>query len=69
VDPGSRAAVEYTVGWLSSGMYRLLYPLSVLVSTFMPCLTAADRMYGLNEEPTCSRLYTAMFTWQAIFLQ
>jgi hypothetical protein len=22
----------------------------------------------LNEEPTCSRLYTAMLTWQSIFL-
>ena len=35
----------------------------------MPALTAADRTYGLNEEPTCSRFYTAMFHSQWIFAQ
>ena len=50
-------------------MQRLLKPSSVLVCTFMPSLTAAARTYGLNEEPTCSRLYTAMFYSQLIFLQ
>ena len=24
-------------------------------------------MYGLNEEPTCSRFWLAMFHWQSIF--
>src|SRR5262245_23125865 len=28
------------------------YPFSLLVATFMPCLTAAASTYGLNEDPT-----------------
>ena len=39
-----------------------------VVCTFMPCLTASARMYGLNEEPTCSRFWLAMFHWQSIFV-
>ncbi len=40
-------------------------PLSVLVFTFMPWITASDSTYGLNEDPTCSRAYTALFSWQS----
>ena len=41
----------------------------MLVCTFMPALTAADRTYGLNEDPTCSRVYTAMLLSHLIFTQ
>ena len=41
----------------------------MLVWTFIPCLTAAASTYGLNEEPTCSRFWSAMFHSQAIFAQ
>src|SRR5215813_3783762 len=70
-DPGRASAwlvVAKSRGLLSSGTYSGLNPSSVLVLTFMPSLTAVARMYGLNEEPTCSRL-SAMFSWQWIFSQ
>ena len=47
----------------------MLNPLSVLVCTFMPALTAAARTYGLNEDPTCSRFCTAIFHSHLTFAQ
>jgi hypothetical protein len=53
-------------GWESGGIDSGVKPSSVLVWTFMPSLTAVARMYGLNEEPTCSRLTVAMSYWHCI---
>src|SRR5271154_6491565 len=65
-ESAGKATDGYTLGSESGGMYWLLKPSSILVCTFIPCLTAVARMYGLNEEPTCSRFCVAMFHWQSI---
>src|SRR5580658_2242594 len=66
-ESAGREVDGYVLGSEEGGMNWLLKPSSVLVWTFMFCLTASDRMYGLNEEPTCSRFWVAMFHWQSIF--
>src|SRR5258708_35221546 len=69
-DEGSFLAWSVVDSWSwscgeSGGTHSGLLPFSVLVFTFMPSLTAWDSTYGLNEEPTCSRAYTAVLTWQS----
>ena len=37
--------------------------MSRLVWTFMPCFTAVASTYGLNEEPTWLRDWSALSNW------
>ena len=57
--------LENVIGSVSGGIHSGEYPLSTLVLAFMPCLTAVASTYGLNEEPTCSRAFSAMSNWQS----
>src|SRR5207237_8871216 len=68
-ESGTLVVVEYSSGALSGAMYRLLKPLSVLVCTFMPALTAAARTYGVNEDPTCFPFCVALSHSHLIFAQ
>ena len=44
----------------SGGIHSGENPLSWLVWTFMPCFTAVASTYGLNEEPTWLRDWSAL---------
>ena len=51
---------ELVSGMVSGGTHIGSMPFSTLFWTFMPSYTAVASTYGLNEEPTWSRLCMAM---------
>ena len=58
-EPGRALAwsvVDSTSGSVSGGTYSIGLAFRMLVWTFMPWETAVARTYGLNEDPTCSRV-------------
>src|SRR5208282_1591473 len=62
-------SVSRSSGVESGGTHIGSIPLRVLSCTSMPSATAVASTYGLNEEPTCSRFWVAMFHWQLILAQ
>ena len=60
--PGSLRLAK-VIGRESGGIHSGENPLSWLVWTFMPCFTAVASTYGLNEEPTWLRDWSALSYW------
>src|SRR5260370_18373767 len=56
--------VDKTIGMESGGTYSGLSVFRILVFAFIPSMTAWASTYGLNDDPTCSRAHTSVFTWQ-----
>src|ERR1700722_515340 len=62
-------ASECDIG--SESLVTQMYVLEfrMLFWTSMPCDTAVDSTYGLNDDPTCSRVPVAVLFWQSARLQ
>ena len=64
--PGPVAGTEYCCGYWSLGTQSGEVPLRTLVLTLIPWDRAVASTYGLNDDPTCSLLLSAMSTLQKI---